>query len=136
MDKLEAIFSMQRELNAYIGTKHNLPVFILPNAATEEEQIEWLLKFNKALAKESNELDDCYVWKWWADDYGSFDWQNAKVEIVDMLHFFVSMCIYAGLTPDDLFEIYKQKWLINKKRQDEGYSMANKTEQDNKTIHS
>lgn len=134
MDKLDKIFMMQQDLNAYIGRKHGIAPLAQPSSATDDEKIEWLLKFNKALAKESSELDDCHVWKWWADDHGTFDWQNARVEIVDILHFFVSMCIYAGMTPDELCRIYEQKWLINKHRQDEGYSIANKTEDDSKGI--
>jgi len=134
MDKLDSIFAMQRDLNTHIGIKHGLEVLIHPEDATEVDKIAWLLKFNKALAKESNELDDCYVWKWWADDYGDFDWQNARVELVDILHFFVSMCICADMTPDELFRIYNEKWLINRERQERGYVVANKTEDDNRTI--
>lgn len=134
-NKLEKIFAMQQELNAYVGNKHGIvPLATHMKDATMEERIEWLLKFNKALGKESNELDDCYVWKWWADDQGDFNWQNAKVEIVDILHFFVSMCLCVGITPQDLYDTYEKKWQINKQRQDQGYSVAGKTEDDNRNI--
>lgn len=133
-DKLEAIFSMQQDLNSIIGEKHGIGPVTRPQNATADERIEWILKFNKALMKESNELDDCYVWKWWADDQGAFDWQNARVELVDMLHFLVSACIMAGLGPDDVFELYEQKWRVNLERQRAGYAVSTKTEDDNKDI--
>ena len=58
-------------------------------------------------------------WKWWKKDQD--DWDNVKVELVDMLHFWVSMCTIAGMNAQDVFDLYAKKHQLNVKRQDEGY---------------
>ena len=39
-------------------------------------------------------------WKWWAK-YQKFDEQNAKVEVVDLFHFLVSLAQTLGMTADE-----------------------------------
>jgi len=83
---------------------------------------------------------NCYNWKWWSKRYdkqpkGSIiDWQNAKVEYIDILHFFISLGQTLGFTPEEIFRIYKQKWEVNIKRQEDGYDHINKSEEDNRSI--
>ena len=62
---------------------------------------------------------DSLNWKWWKKDKD--DWDNVKVELVDMLHFWVSMCTIAGMDAQDVFDLYQKKHQLNVKRQDEGY---------------
>jgi len=62
------------------------------------------------------------------------DLQNARVEVIDMLFFWISLAQCAGLNADDCLRLYEQKWQVNWKRQDNDYSMASKTEEDNKGI--
>ena len=48
------------------------------------------LQFELALRQESAEAIDSLNWKWWKKD--NDDWDNIKkIELVDMLHFWVSM---------------------------------------------
>ena len=49
------------------------------------------------------------------------DWGNIKIELVDMLHFWVSMCTVAGLDADEVINLYLKKNELNHKRQNEGY---------------
>ena len=58
--------------------------------------------------------------------------QNIKVELVDILHFWVSACQVMGLSAEDVFRMYAQKNAINAKRQDTGY--ITKDESDNLTV--
>ena len=95
MDKLAEIFRMQEALNKRIGV--NLP------PESDEEQAKWLLNYSRAMQQEMAELVDSVPWKWWAK-YQKFDKQNAKVEIVDMFHFLVSMAQTMGMSADDMFE--------------------------------
>ncbi len=112
MDKLEEIFRMQDALNARIGV--NLP------PATEEEKTKWVLNYTRAMQQETAELIDSVPWKWWAK-YQKFDEQNAKVEVVDLFHFLVSLAQTLGMTADDVYQAYLKKNQVNHQRQDSGY---------------
>lgn len=113
MDKLEQIFRMQEELNARIGV--NL------KDIDEEEQAKWVLNYTRAMQQEMSELIDSVPWKWWAK-YQKFDKQNARVEVVDLFHFLVSLAQTLGMSPDDVFDAYVAKNKVNHKRQETGYS--------------
>ncbi len=123
MDKLEEIFHMQDALNRRIGV--NLP------PTTEEEKTKWILNYTRALQQETAELIDSVPWKWWAK-YQKFDEQNAKVEVVDLFHFLVSMAQTLGMTADDVYQAYLKKNAVNHARQESGYSK--KDEADSKHI--
>jgi len=122
-DKLREIFRMQAALNERIGVK--------PADMTEEEQQTWTLNYCRALSQELAELTDSLPWKWWAK-YQTFDKQNARVEVVDMLHFLVSIAQVLGLSADDVYDLYLQKNKVNFQRQDSGYAV--KDENDNKNL--
>jgi dimeric dUTPase (all-alpha-NTP-PPase superfamily) len=123
MDKLEEIFRMQDALNKRIGV--NLP------PASDEEKAKWILNYTRAMQQETAELIDSVPWKWWAK-YQKFDEQNAKVEIVDLFHFLVSLAQTLGMTPDDVYQAYLKKNAVNHQRQESGYAM--KDEADSKHI--
>lgn len=123
MDKLEEIFRMQEALNARIGV--NLP------PATEEEKTKWVLNYTRAMQQETAELIDSVPWKWWAK-YQKFDEQNARVEVVDLFHFLISMAQVLGMSADDVFAAYVKKNEVNFKRQESGYHT--KDEHDSKHI--
>ena len=78
------------------------------------------LQFELALRQESAEAIDSLNWKWWKKD--DDDWGNIKIELVDMLHFWVSMCTIAGLDADEVINLYLKKNQLNHKRQNEGYN--------------
>jgi dimeric dUTPase (all-alpha-NTP-PPase superfamily) len=123
MDKLEEIFRMQGALNSRIGVP--LPPL------NEEEKTKWVLNYTRALQQETAELIDSVPWKWWAK-YQKFDEQNAKVEVVDLFHFLVSLAQTLGMTADDVYQAYVKKNQVNHQRQESGY--AKKDEADSKHI--
>lgn len=110
---LNDIFDEQIRLNEKIN----------PDLYTEindpEIKRERFLQFELAHRQEAAEAIDSLNWKWWKKD--SDDWDNIKVELVDMLHFWVSMCTVAGLSADDVVDLYLKKNQLNHKRQNEGY---------------
>ena len=111
---LETIFERQIELNKKIN-----PSLYKDIENDPELKRKWFLNFELALKQESAEAIDSLNWKWWKKD--TDDWENVKVELIDMLHFWVSMCTFAGLDAKDVFELYAKKHKLNEKRQDEGY---------------
>ena len=123
MDKLENIFDLQEELNTRIGVEMK--------SMTDEERIKWILNYIRAMQQELAELTDSVPWKWWAK-YQDFDKQNAKVEIVDLFHFLVSMAQVMGMSATDVHEAYLKKNKVNHTRQESGYQ--EKDENDSRHI--
>jgi dimeric dUTPase (all-alpha-NTP-PPase superfamily) len=124
-DKLEEIFALQKELNKRIGVDSDLV------SKDPEESTKWILNYSRALGQENAELVDSVPWKWWAK-YQDYDLQNAKVEVVDMLHFLVSLAQVMGMDAEEVFELYTKKHKLNHKRQDDGYAVKN--EEDNRSL--
>ena len=110
---LKDIFEKQIELNKRINPK------LYEEIQDPEVRRKWFLNFELALRQESCEAIDSLSWKWWkkTDD----DWDNIKIELVDMLHFWVSMCTVAGLDAQEVVDLYFKKNKLNHDRQDQGY---------------
>lgn len=110
---LENIFKEQIELNERINPE-------LYNEIEDPEiRRKRFLEFELALRQESAEAIDSLNWKWWKKDPD--DWDNVKIELVDILHFWVSMCSVAGLDAQEVMSLYFKKNKLNHKRQKEGY---------------
>jgi len=114
MDKLNDIFEMQDALNKRIGVN--------TSSMTDEEKTQWVLNYSRALQQETAELIDSVPWKWWAK-YQQFDIQNARVEVVDLFHFLVSLAQVLGMSADDIYQAYSKKNKVNHERQESGYSV-------------
>jgi dimeric dUTPase (all-alpha-NTP-PPase superfamily) len=122
-DQLRELFRMQKALNERIGVQ--------TDGMSEAEKTKWILNYCRAMSQELAELTDSVPWKWWAK-YQKFDAQNARVEVVDLFHFLISMAQVLGMSADDVFAAYVKKNEVNFKRQDSGYTV--KDESDNKHI--
>lgn len=122
-DQLRELFRMQTALNQRIGVN--------TTGMSEEEKTKWILNYTRAMSQELAELTDSVPWKWWAK-YQKFDEQNAKVEVVDLFHFLVSLAQTLGMTPDDVYQAYLKKNAVNHQRQESGY--VKKDEADSKHI--
>jgi len=82
---------------------------------------KWVQQYTLAMRQECAELMDSTNWKWWRSKVDKFDLQNIWVELVDILHFWMSACMVAGLTPRDVFKMYREKNKVNFERQESGY---------------
>jgi dimeric dUTPase (all-alpha-NTP-PPase superfamily) len=122
-DKLDELFRMQASLNRRIGVD--------TSAMTEEEKTKWILNYTRAMGQEMAELIDSVPWKWWAK-YQKFDEQNARVEVVDLFHFLISMAQVLGMSAEDVFQAYVKKNEVNLQRQESGYVV--KDENDSRHI--
>jgi dimeric dUTPase (all-alpha-NTP-PPase superfamily) len=123
MDKMEEIFNLQEKLNTRIG--------VIINDMNDEDRAKWILNYIRAMQQELAELTDSVPWKWWAK-YQEFDKQNAKVEIVDLFHFLISLAQVMGMSADDVYEAYLKKNQVNHERQDSDYK--SKDEDDSRHI--
>ena len=123
LDQFRELFRMQKSLNERIGVQ--------TDGMDERQKTEWVLNYCRAMSQEIAELTDSVPWKWWAK-YQRFDEQNARVEVVDLLHFLISLAQVLGMSADDVFNAYLKKNEVNFQRQDTGYGQ--KDEDDSKHI--
>src|SRR2546422_6261594 len=122
-DQLRELFRLQTALNERIGVR--------TERLTEAEKTKWVLNYCRAMSQEIAELTDSVPWKWWAK-YQKFDEQNARVEVVDLFHFLISLAQVLGMNAEDVFNAYVRKNEVNFQRQETGYAV--KDEQDSKHI--
>ena len=122
-DQLRELFRMQKALNERIG--------VSTNEFNDEQKTEWVLNYCRAMSQELAELTDSVPWKWWAK-YQKLDEQNARVEVVDLFHFLISLAQTLGMSADDVFKAYVKKNEVNFKRQESGYTK--KDEDDSRHI--
>ena len=123
MDKMDEIFDLQEKLNLRIGVEMN--------EMSDEDRAKWILNYIRAMQQELAELTDSVPWKWWAK-YQDFDKQNARVEVVDLFHFLISLAQILGMSAEDVYNAYLKKNKVNHERQDSGYSQ--KDENDSRHI--
>ena len=112
MDKLDRIFELQKMLDDDIASRRGL----------EFTKEEWMQKEVLAMVSELSEVLDEVNFKWWKNKK-PIDDEALKGEIVDILHFFVSMCLRSGMSADELFEKYLAK---NKENFDRQYGRSEK----------
>ena len=122
-DQLRELWRMQDALNKRIGVQMD--------GMSDEDKAKWILNYSRAMTQEMAELTDSVPWTWWAK-YQKFDEQNARVEVVDLFHFLISMAQVLGMSADDVFNAYIKKNEVNFKRQETGYHT--KDEHDSKHI--
>ena len=113
MDKLEKIFYMQNMFDQDLIKNRNLEDINMP---------EWIQKETLAMLSELAELIDEVNFKWWKNPKEVSE-RRVKEELVDILHFFTAMCLHAGMTADELYEMYMEK---NKENFDRQYGKSTK----------
>lgn len=106
-DRLADIFRWQQQFNQRVRQEREL----------EASSAEWIQKEALALMVELGEVVEEARFKWWKNPQ-PIDQAKLHEELVDVLHFFVSMCIDAGMDAEALYEGYRAKNQENIRRQD------------------
>lgn len=146
MDKLDQLFELQSSLNDRIFQKRALKgqdgqvlsmsrLVELAGAqapAPGSDTATWLSNYLKALQDESRELGEEIPWKWWSKE--SLDMDAIRVEIVDILHFWISMALVSGMDASEVHRLYLLKNQVNLDRQDKGYDASNKSGRDDEHV--
>ena len=92
MDKLDKIFEMQKLLDDDISARRHLEF------STEE----WMQKEVLAMLSELSEVLDEVNFKWWKNEK-PVNTDNVRDEIVDIVHFVVSMALRSASESTSLF---------------------------------
>lgn len=116
MDRLEHIFELQSRFDEDLARRRGL----------DYDLSTWIQKEILAMISELAELLDEVNFKWWKNPK-PVDGEAVKGELVDILHFFTSMCLKAGYSAEDIYQAYLSKNQENFKRQQglsarEGYA--------------
>lgn len=107
MDKLDNIFKYQDMFDTQLAERRGLGGISME---------EWIQKETLAMISELSELIDEVNFKWWKNEK-PVDTDKVKDELVDILHFFVSMCLKTGMSADELHQRYLDKNKENFDRQ-------------------
>jgi len=146
VDKLDELFTSQAFLNDAIFAKRGLHgqdgrilstsrLVALARAegvAPGGDTATWLSNYLRALQDEARELGDEVPWKWWSKQ--NLDMDAVRVEIVDILHFWISLALTSGLDAEETLRLYRLKNEVNLKRQDDGYDASRKTGRDDLAV--
>ena len=108
MDKLDHIFELQKGFQDKLKRERGLEGIPMET---------WLQKQTLAMISELAELLEEVNFKWWKNPH-ELRPDCVREELSDILHFFVSMCIEAGMTADDLYRVYVGKNRENHLRQE------------------
>ena len=117
VDKLEHIFTLQAAFDEKLARQRQL----------EGDLETWIQREVLAIVAELGELLAEVNFKWWKNPQ-PVDTDAVKEELVDILHFFVSMCLKAGFDAEDIYQAYLEKNQENFRRQaglstKEGYAV-------------
>lgn len=107
MDRLQKLFDMQKAFDSEVVEKRNLHNITID---------EWMQKETLAMISELSELLDEVNFKWWKNPK-DIDYNRVKEELIDIFHFFMSMCLKAGMNADEVYDRYIEKNKENFKRQ-------------------
>ena len=118
MDKLENIFMYQNMFDTELSERRGLEGISME---------AWIQKETLAMLSELAELIDEVNFKWWKNEK-PVNVDKVKDELVDILHFFVSMCLKTGMDAEELHQRYLDKNKENFARQHgestkEGYAV-------------
>lgn len=131
MDKLSQIFTKQRELQQVVtggvpqfgGDDSGGPILFKAVFLWQQYVNQQLLAIFEETVEVMKETayknPDATVFGYKASQAANLE--RMKEEIVDLLHFFVNLCMAAGMNEDELLERYLAKNRVNVERQKEGY---------------
>jgi len=108
MDKLKEVFELQRTLQERLGndlSKFDIEFFKLNHLALENELHEALRETN---------------WKPWKKNQ-VLNLENVKKELIDVLHFYINLCLISGMDDEELYNLFTSKNRENHDRQEKGY---------------
>lgn len=88
-------------------------------------RVQFLKDMILALEDELHEAMGEFGWKPWSERV-FIDENPLKGELIDAWHFFMNLCIAAGLGTEEWYDRYYGKAEVNRKRQVEGYDNTNK----------
>lgn len=126
-DSLEMIFEKQHTLllKYFAIEQKNGRYYPSPSTPFHELDSPTVQSFLKEeifrIVTELVEASDCLKNKPWKQTHMETDKDHFYEEIIDAFHFFIELCIWVGITPKLLTEVYLKKATVNEFRQRSNY---------------
>jgi dimeric dUTPase (all-alpha-NTP-PPase superfamily) len=119
MDKLEAIFKKQYDLQTALGVWSK----IITQGDKQEYINQTLLAIHEEaveIMKETNAKNPNFVKFGWKKNT-TFNVDKYKEEIIDLVHFVINLCLVVKMTSNEFYSLYVHKRDINVRRRKNGY---------------
>lgn len=107
MDDLKELFTMQHQMRQCLG---HFKIY----------DVEYARVMSLALIDEVMEALRETPWKPWKKEQRWAHSAHAE-ELIDAWHFLINLSINAGMTSEDIRDMFRKKHIVNMKRQDHGY---------------
>lgn len=107
-DKLDMMFSMQYHLQKRLN-------YVFKDFDNHYFNLMYI-----GCITELSEVMENTKWKPWKKSSHN-DIGKVKEELVDVLHFFINMCLACNFTSEELYHMYIEKNNENNRRQNNGY---------------
>ncbi len=105
--RFKQLFELQRKIDEFISETHGI---------SRGDKKEWIDRLTTAMIEEAVEVKEYSDWKWWKNQR-ELDESALKEEMVDVLHFWLSLCVRMGWSAEEMFAVYQAKNLENFNRQ-------------------
>ena len=125
-DKLETIFDGQNQLiDKYHDIEAGRGALVIQRkdfGAIDSRFVQWRIKdLAYRTVEELSEATNCLKNKPWKQSEVMTDKEHFYEELADAFHFFIELCITAGMDAEDLALLYHKKNAVNKFRQRSKY---------------
>jgi dimeric dUTPase (all-alpha-NTP-PPase superfamily) len=119
------LLGLQRQLAKVISKTKKLDLLrTIDGQTTTTRRLEWAEYLLTCMTQEIAETRDCLPWKKWRR-YKGYDFKkmekNIRFEVVDILHFWLQLCLVLGISATDIVKYYFVKCEINSQRQKNNY---------------
>jgi len=108
---LDEMMSMQKKFGSKFVDFDNLQI---------DEREKWTKEFILCCMDELSEILNWVNWKHWKSKQPVNE-MEVKYEIIDLLHFILSLMLVWKMSPEDVFSMYIAKNRENNNRQERGY---------------
>lgn len=125
-DMLQGVFDAQNNLLPEYHRIEELRGALVVNPSQfgqlDYRFVQWRIKdLNARAIEELMEAMNCLKNKQWKQSEVETDKLHFYEELGDAFHFFIELCITAGMTAEDLARIYHRKHAVNEFRQESNY---------------
>ena len=121
---LDWLLNLQLDLVKKIDKRMENDLLVTIQMGKDEQRIKWMYHMIDAMHNELEEVRNELPWKSWRD-YSKYKFEEKlpliKEEVIDLLHFFLDMCLILGISADELRNAYKKKQQKNIDRQLNNY---------------
>lgn len=117
----EAFENKANRLAVMLEKQAQINSMFIPSKIDLDAKKFWTMRMKMAMDVEISEMLEQMRFKWWKKNQQEIDEKELKYELIDALHFLLSMMIIWGMDSNEIYEMYLTKAQENIDRQQRGY---------------